>query len=484
MILEALLGLLLLQASWSAPLLKSITIPSGQIVIQEGIQVDKIKEHLHVWITEVSYSTDKLEKLLAARTLRESSLLLQNVQNMVCGQQFQQTTTTTTPSSNQLRRQKRNVLGDFLHAITGVATEEQLQAQTRLDTEIRDKIKDTLSRQVTFEQTISTMYGNLTREEEKMAERVDRLFNQRAKDKAQATRFRVLAQVARDDIELLEDIVDSIWRGEAGSRHTLRLTGMAGLTSMAKLTVEELTCEHNVPAIRYKSMMYKHQLAQIVDEGTHLKVQTDTATYLLHRGHSLYFPLSTYETTATNIECPPCSILVHLHEHQYKVVKAGELTCMDGRQINMTQGDIFQLDPNTTCWNLQMKIGDKVVGKRIYTLNTSSGDKMDSLILERDRKADGSYVVNATSSKQEHLLTTLKLQHELNLAQQDLDNFVIDTQINKDIQYMQDVTSWGVMGITAIVVLIIIACIIIRYFARKNGSMVIVNAPPHPTNAT
>jgi len=481
MLLKALLGHVLLHCSLSAPIVRLITVPSGQIIIQEQVRVEQIKEHLHMWVSEVSYSTDKLEKLLTARTLRESSFLLQNVYNMICGHQPQQDMkqTTSTPDGNSLRRQKRNVLGDFLHAITGVATEEQLQAQARLDMEIRDKIKDTLSRQVTFEQTISTMYGNLTREEEKMAERVDRLYNQRSKDKAQMTRYRVLAQVARDDIETLEDIVDSIWRGEAGSRHTLRLADMAGLPNMAKLTVESISCEHNVPIIRYTSMMHKHQLAQIMDEDTHLRVQTTEATYLLHKGHSLHYPLSTYETTTTNIDCSTCSILVHVQEQQYKVIRAGELTCMDGRQLNMTQGAIFQPGPNITCWNSQVKIGGNTIGKRTYTLNTSGGDRMDSLIMERDRKDDSSFVVNATSSKQEHLLTTLKLQHELNLAQQDLDNFVVDTQINKNTQYMQDVSSWGVMGVTALAVLIIIICILFRYFARKKGSMVIVNTPPN-----
>ncbi len=36
---------------------------------------------------------------------------------------------TTLDSDNQLQRYKRNILGDVLHALTGVATDEELAKQ-------------------------------------------------------------------------------------------------------------------------------------------------------------------------------------------------------------------------------------------------------------------------------------------------------------------------------------------------------------------
>ena len=40
--------------------LVDIAVPAGQVVIQEQIKTDMIQEHMHLWITEVEHSSDKL----------------------------------------------------------------------------------------------------------------------------------------------------------------------------------------------------------------------------------------------------------------------------------------------------------------------------------------------------------------------------------------------------------------------------------------
>ena len=461
----------------------TVMVPSGQIVIEEQVNIDQIKEHLHTWASEASY-TDKLEKLLAARKLRESSLLMAHVQQTICGKPgttSEEQTITTSPTKqleNRVRRQKRNILGDFLHAVTGVATEEQLQAQTRLDAEMRDKVKDALGRQVSFERTITSVYTNISREEERLHERLDRLYNQRAKDRAQLTRLKALEQVAQDDIEVLEDVADSIWQGEVGSRHAIRLVDQAGLPEMAKLKVDSLSCKHNVPMIRYTTMMYQEKVATIDEYDNYKTVQTTATSYLLHKGHPLSHPLSDMEVVmTTGVECPTCALLVHLQKSQYKVVEPGELICTDDTQPHPLQGATFNLPENVTCWNARIKMEAKQMNRKIYTLNTNGRDKMDSLILERDRKIDGGIFTNHTDSNRERQLMTLKFQHDLHLAQQDLDNFMVDTQIDKNIKLMQDATSWGVMGVTGVTVAAISICILVRYISRRKNSMVIVNTP-------
>jgi hypothetical protein len=358
-----------------------------------------------------------------------------------------------------------------------VATEEQLHAQTRLDAEIRDKVKDALSRQVSFERTITSVYTNISREEERLHDRLDRLYNQRAKDRAQLTRLKALEQVAQDDIEVLEDIADSIWQGEVGSRHTIRLVDQAGLPEIAKLKVASLSCKNNIPMVRYTTTMYQVRMATIEEYDGYQKVQTTTTTYALHKGHPLSHPLSDMEVIITGVECPTCALLVHLQKAQYRAVEPGELTCTDDTQPHLLQGATFYLAENVTCWNVRIKMEAKQMIRKIYTLNTSGRDKMDSLLLERDRKMDGGIFTNHTNSNQERQLMTLKFQHDLNLAQQDLDNFVMDTQIDKDMKYMQDATSWGVMGVTGAIVAAISLCILGRYISRRKNSMVIVNTP-------
>ncbi len=51
---------------------------------------------------------------------------------------------------SKVKRVKRNIFGDVLHQLFGVATDEELQQQLRVDEELRDKVASTLTRQVVF----------------------------------------------------------------------------------------------------------------------------------------------------------------------------------------------------------------------------------------------------------------------------------------------------------------------------------------------
>jgi hypothetical protein len=62
-----------------------------------------------------------------------------------------------------VHRFKRNILGDVLHALTGVATKEELAKQRQLDEEIRNKVTSTLTRQMSYEKTVTDIIGNITK---------------------------------------------------------------------------------------------------------------------------------------------------------------------------------------------------------------------------------------------------------------------------------------------------------------------------------
>jgi hypothetical protein len=66
---------------------------------------------------------------------------------------------------NSLQRTKRNVFGDIVHQLFGVATDKQLQQQLRGDEEMRGKVADTLTRQLYFEKELTIAIGNITEEE-------------------------------------------------------------------------------------------------------------------------------------------------------------------------------------------------------------------------------------------------------------------------------------------------------------------------------
>jgi hypothetical protein len=68
---------------------------------------------------------------------------------------------------NSVRRTKRNVFGDIMHQLFGVATDEQLQQQLRVDEEMRNKVADTLTRQVYYEKELTMAIGNITMKKKK-----------------------------------------------------------------------------------------------------------------------------------------------------------------------------------------------------------------------------------------------------------------------------------------------------------------------------
>ncbi len=104
-----------------------------------------MQKHAHLWAQELLTEKDKLNSLTAAQKIRELSLLTLTLQSLT------NYTATATPAftddiqkrretwgntvqedksyDNYLRRNKRNILGDIVHVITGLATDDMLQQQ-------------------------------------------------------------------------------------------------------------------------------------------------------------------------------------------------------------------------------------------------------------------------------------------------------------------------------------------------------------------
>jgi hypothetical protein len=150
----------------------------GMMYITEPVNTFRMDRHIQLWAADLhgQRDTEKLDLLLASKTIREMSLLMSYLKT-----QAAKGTSTTLPwmavdsspslpptldNDNQLQRYKRNILGDILHALTGVATDEELAKQRQLDEDIRNKVTSTLTRQMAYEKTITDIIGNITNEEE------------------------------------------------------------------------------------------------------------------------------------------------------------------------------------------------------------------------------------------------------------------------------------------------------------------------------
>jgi hypothetical protein len=191
----------------------------GLVYTVEEVDLLRLEKHISVWKLDLEESRGgnrKLEVLLAQRLMRESSLLMRSLRAYADGTvPMERAEVVTVPErrrviapppeergspasysgkvkkdnrktgsgfwagpgieieENDVKRVKRNIFSEALHQLFGVATDEELQQQLRVDEELRDKVASTLTRQVYFEREVVSAIGNLSVEEDKVVERVD-----------------------------------------------------------------------------------------------------------------------------------------------------------------------------------------------------------------------------------------------------------------------------------------------------------------------
>jgi hypothetical protein len=224
-------------------------------------------------------------------------------------------------TGNQVRRQKRNILRELVYVITGLTTDDQLQQQLRIDEVIRDKVTNTLARQISFEQTMATIYSNLTKEEETLHSMINSLQFQHDQDKARHTRMTAYQSVVLEDIDRLEDEIEAVWTGHVNSRHAAFLSSRAGLWQVAAFAYPS-TAHSTSLQLKYSARMYT---TTPIKKVTHLPgilhLDTMDKTYLLQPAYDLSHPLTELEVRGTRADCPECAKLVHAGQGNYVVVQ-------------------------------------------------------------------------------------------------------------------------------------------------------------------
>jgi hypothetical protein len=361
--------------------------------------------------------------------------------------------------------------------VGGVATEDQLKQQLRIDNEIRDKITNALTRQLSFEKTITGVYANLTAEEDTLHRKIDTLHLQMKRDRALQGKIMALLQVALTDIQDLEDTLEVLWTGLPNFRHSARLAAQAALSFTPHLTLVNFTHQTSGIRILYQAYLYKEIDARTTDCNTYLVVATDEHSYALHPGHLPSLPITDRDSLLFSRPCPECALLVHLSGDLYKVVQGGRVTCTDGPN-QLILGDRFTILPNSSCWNDLFRVDTRRLASKQYMLDLSFPDlSVDQLILQKDLSS-GSITLGETSmASKRHHATDLKLHKDIQMAEQDLDTFLKDTQLQLDLSYgyqTTDYITWGVLGSVALIVLLISLTILWKCYSNRSSNNTVI----------
>jgi hypothetical protein len=267
---------LLMLATDSALALANGTVREvdGLLYITEPINTFRMTRHIQLWAADLHGDVDKLDVLMASGIMNDLSLLMATVNQMAtdgAGEDSAQSTgkdkaATREEEGNTLRRFKRNIIGDVLHFVSGVPTDEMMAKQVKLDEEIRDKVTATLTRQMAYERSVTDVIGNITREEEVLGHHLEKLAKKHTQDVSKITRFATHRQVILDDIDKLEDILEALWTGVVNTRHAVYLSSRAGLKQVATFRTVGITAGRGGPTVRYVMRLYKATTIMAIDK--------------------------------------------------------------------------------------------------------------------------------------------------------------------------------------------------------------------------
>jgi hypothetical protein len=211
----------------------------GLLYVTEPVNTFRITRHVQLWSADLQGDVDKLDVLMASKTISELSILMTSINQLTATGSYGVSDNGMGPFSdtsspgNLVRRYKRNILGDALNYLSGVPTAEMMAKQVKLDEEIRDKVTATLTRQMSYERSVTDVIGNITREEEVLGRHLETLAKKHTMDVGRLTRFNTHRHIVLEDIDKLEDILEAAWTGTANTRHSVYLSSRAGLQQVA-----------------------------------------------------------------------------------------------------------------------------------------------------------------------------------------------------------------------------------------------------------
>jgi hypothetical protein len=483
--------LLLLPAHCPLALSLSSQAPStieevdGMMYVTEPVNTFRMDRHIQLWAADLhgQRDTEKLDLLLASKTIREMSLLMSYLKA-----QAAQGTSTTLPwmamdsspalpttldIDNQLQRYKRNILGDVLHALTGVATDEELAKQRQLDEDIRNKVTSTLTRQMSYEKTITDIIGNITNEEEVLGSHLSELAKRHNEDIGKLTRLNVHHQVILEDIDKLEDVISAVWTGEATVRHAVFLSSKANLPTVAHFRTVGLYMDRNGPVVRFSTQLFKTVDVLAVNQSKAVTtLSTLGRTYYLHPGHNLRLPLTELEVRGTKIPCPTCAVLVHMDHQRYLTVSPGRLSCTHAATVlplNLSMGQQIDLHPEDNCVNEAVHIGRQMLRLQDFEIDTTGDKAVDTLLTAKIGQRD-THVETMVAMKDAHRLLNMKLRQDVTMAQEDISTFVEDTSLALHSVTLSTGFSLGGVAVVTTIVIIIVLCIVCRCRAARAAS--------------
>jgi hypothetical protein len=447
----------------------------GTLTITESLNTVRMVKHAQLWASDLRGASN-LDVLLAGAHIRELTLLTDTISKMtgvpVTPNSTDNTSNNPFSQDNQHLRYKRNILGQLLKAITGVATTEDLQQSLKVEEEMKNKITSALSHQTSYEKVLSASIANISRETETLLAQNHNLAQTHHRDKKQEEKLLTHYKIFMDDVEKLEDIIHAVWTGTTNTRHATYLSSRAGLQQVANFRYLETVSTDSGPSFRFTTRLYRNAEVMSVTpvKGGAVMVETTDRLYHLHPSQDLTLPLTEQEVTGSRSPCADCALLVHIGNNVYKTYQSGAITCRLNNEEslrNLTIGQQISIPSPTICLNRAVQIGGLSLRIRTFNVDTSRDKAVDVLLLRKDMDNKAIHVEDLAASRTSHDLMNLRLAHDLATAGQDIDNLVLDNSYQvAESRLATSISAGWLIGVT-VAVLGVISLIIWRYCAIR-----------------
>ncbi len=447
----------------------------GLVYVTENTDTARIQQHLHLWAETLQSDVDKLAHLTASMMTTKAILLVKAVNSLqdepvvppkIAPPLAPQWWGGAAGGSNEgaeRRRFKRNIIGDALHFLTGVATDEELQEQVKKDNDLRDKITATLTRQIAYEKELTNSYATLAREEEGISGKVSQLEEKHRQDISSLRWFQAHQNVVKEDIEKLSDILEAVQTGVCNTRHATYISSRAGLTDILQFRFHNVSSSPSGPVIIYSSRMFRRATVMRTSTSQDVRdVLTPDRMYILHPSHLHTDPITEEETRVTTAQyCEECALILHMGQQIYRTIQPGYLNCTSKGMLNLTKEEGFKLDKGEYCFNPYMAVGLTNIRHTTYKLDIASDTMLDALLLRSHITTNSSIPEGQGDLRKAHDTMVIKMGQDVAQANRDLDNFILETKERDDF-HLTAISTTGIWLIVITIFVIILLGLIAR----------------------
>jgi hypothetical protein len=367
---------------------------TGVIHLDHELDLKTMRYHLDLWLSDTSFtgSTRKLVSLMATQHVLALNQLVQSI-SASSNMSLPEFKGATVASEQELHRAKRNVLGDIIHTLTGLATDDEVKEQIRLDKELKQQVLSLMDHQLQSEKDLLDAIQSVEHEEEEIDRKLAALESRLDTVSSSHVRLLYYTLLCDQDLKMLSDTLSAVLGGRTPPGLSSYLSRKAGLPLVTTFVYVAVHPSSRGWRVEYTSELTSSKLPVLV-----------TSNYLsgaVWRGERNEFlirsdipipDLLMSEVRLHSRSCSECAVLVHVATRSYHVVKSGSITCeYPTSQINVLSLNVssyIDLSVYRGCANLAISLGESNLKITSYRVSTASGSSdLDSLLLRRDLSA-------------------------------------------------------------------------------------------------